>query len=214
MKAEHRKELHTNVLAKSINQLVGGLKSKPSHRTITLWVFLLLAVGLFFGWRYFSHRSMVNRSALWLKLDEAASPSDLERLAEDNRGTMPARIARFQVARVKLQHGLENLLSPVSRKLALEEVGQARDEYQRLAEECKDLPFLAQEAMMGTAKAKESLGDLDAALADYQKLAQAFPDSVLGKEASKRAEKLQQKRSQVQALYKELERAADPKAKP
>ena len=43
MKAEHRKELQTNVLADSIGRFWLSLKAAPSSTTIAVWVFILLS---------------------------------------------------------------------------------------------------------------------------------------------------------------------------
>lgn len=206
MKAEHRKELHTNALAAQVNRLIEGFKNKPNTQTLTIAIAALLVVGLFFGWRYFSRRTSATRSAMWVKLDAANSPADLDKLAQQNRGTLPARVARFQVARTQLLHGVQQLAaSPEEHATALKQLEAASKEYERLADESKDMPLLAQEALMGAAKAKESLGDLDGALASYQKLQTTYPKSALGKEAAERVELLGKQRAQVQGFYKKLE---------
>jgi hypothetical protein len=80
-----------------------------------------------------------------------------------------------------------------------------------------DAPLLAQEAMMGAAKAEETLigvpkednpsefrGTLERAIELYQKLAETYPDSFQGKAAAKRVKELQEKGPQIQAFYVEL----------
>lgn len=59
---------------------------------------------------------------------------------------------------------------------------------------------------MGVAKASESLGEVEAALDAYEKLARAYPKSVLGERAAKRAEYLNNEENQkkVKAFYQAL----------
>jgi hypothetical protein len=208
MKAEHRKELHTNALASGMSRVVEGLKTRPNNRSLTILAFALLAIALLLGWRYYSNRSALQRSALWLKLDEAQDTRDLKKLADDNQGTMQARVARFQLARVNLSWGLERLCSSLEREEALKKIKEAGQDYEQLAKESRQVPLLAQEALMGAAKARESLGDLNGALDFYKQLTETYPRSALGKEAAQQAERVQQRQAQMQGFYNKLEQLA------
>src|SRR5262249_10183231 len=104
---------------------------------------------------------------------------------------------------------------------------------QQLAKECADAPLLAQEAMMGRAKAEEALvsvsnaekpdeklGDLDRALEYYRALASKYPESILGQQAKAHIKELEDNRSKVESFYVELNelvggpKPALPKAQP
>ncbi len=62
--------------------------------------------------------------------------------------------------------------------------------YVKLIDESGDAPALAQEALMGAAKASETIGDIDQAKKYYEKLAKDHAQTVYGKDASKRLERI------------------------
>jgi hypothetical protein len=68
-----------------------------------------------------------------------------------------------------------------------------------------------QEALMGSAKVRESLGDIDGAASAYAKLAKDFPRSALGKEAEERAKQIGDNGEQIKKFYTELNNLADSK---
>ncbi len=215
MKAEHRKELQTNALADSVGRLIQNVRSRPDSTSLAALAILVLAGGIFLGWWWWSNYSEKTRSAQWLLLDEARNLNTLNKVAEE--GGSAGRIARFQKARVLLREGLENLASYKPDPNAGEEekaknppprekIEQARDLYAKLADESRDSPLLAQEALMGVAKAKESLGDLDGALAGYKTLAERYPKSFLGEQAKRRADQLEERKAQYEAFYQEFEK--------
>ena len=63
MKAEERKELETNKLADSIGRMFEKAKQGPSRNTIIVTSVLVLAVVLFYTWRYFRNKSLQNEAA-------------------------------------------------------------------------------------------------------------------------------------------------------
>ncbi len=226
MKAEHRKELHTNLLADRMGRFLQGMKSGPKNKSLLIWVFALLAVGMFVIWQYVASATLTQRSSLWVQLDSALyDPPEImletmESLAKEHQGTLPARVARFQRARLLLQEGLETFASE-KRAQAITKIQEAHKLYGQLARECTAAPLLDQEAMMGMAKAEEALiglnkpsadttaeeastYTLDQARARYQQLAAKYPESYLGKAAAERAKDLEDNREAVLALYKEL----------
>jgi hypothetical protein len=231
MKAAHRKELHTNLLADRMGRLVEGMKTAPRSTSLMVWVFVVLALGTLGVWRYAASATYSQRSALWVSVDTAShNPENgirqLANIGKEIPGSLAGRTARFELARIRLEQGQTSLTAFVQRAGAVESVEEARRLYGQLVNECADSPLLTQEAMMGVAKAEESLagvadpkdpekklGDLGRALEDYQQLAAKYPDSVLGKAAAKRAEELQQQGSEVERFYKELNQifASKPK---
>jgi hypothetical protein len=234
MKAQHRHQLHTNALADRMGRLLQGMRSAPKSTSTLLWVFVVLGLATFAVWQFAASAS-VNRSALWTSVDEAmhapsAGPGGLQAIEKDNPGTIAARTAGFQLARWKLQQGLESVAGD-DRTRALPLLVDARKLYKDLEPRCIDVPLLAQEAMMGKATAEESLagivessnaaettgtekaGSLDQALEYYRELAKRFPESVLGKKAEKRANELEQQtsRAQIDQFYAEANKKAAPK---
>jgi hypothetical protein len=208
MKAEHRKELETNALADWLGQRVETLKQGSKNSYLILGVAVLVGAVALAGYYLYS-RSRTSSSALWYKYDTASSLDELDKLAADNRGTMAARLARFEVARASLAQGVQNLSNPDQHASALDNLERARTLYEELAPQVKDTPILQKEALMGVATAEESLlgsgkaASLDKAQEYYQRVADTFPDTDEGKAASKRAEELAnpKTRAEIEKFY-------------
>jgi len=205
MKAEHRKELQTNLLADRLGKMLQGLKAGPKTTSIAIWVVVLVVAALVITWILVSKASKESRSALWVKLDSANTLDDLKKIADDNSGTVPSVIARFERARYLLQSGQKKLYG--DRDTALKELKQAQDLYDKLADEGKDYPALVQEALLGSATAREAQGDLAGAQPYYDKLVKSFGNTFLGKKAAD--EKEQEK--ERQKFYNELADVAPKK---
>jgi hypothetical protein len=191
MKAAHRKELHTNALADRMGRLVESVKAGPTPTSIIVWIFVAVAVGTFAVWRYYSNTAPVTDSARWVELrqathDPGGMPADLESISKHDKGTMQARIARFQLARLFVREGQENLGSdtPLAkeeiaalkqsfgdaltydtlrtrRDQAVEMLRGARKIYEQMIREAKSFPILYQEALMGAAKTEEALAGVN-----------------------------------------------------
>jgi hypothetical protein len=231
MIAQHRRELHTNLLADRMGRLVRNVQSAPKSTSIILWSFVVLAAGTFIIWEYAARSSQGSSSALWARVDIALhSPQEgtgqldnaakqLDNVAKENPGTIPGRAARFEMARLQFERGQTNLTSfdDIRRTAAAASLKHAQALYQQLAKECADAPLLAQEAMMGRAKAEEALvsvsntekpdeklGDLDRALEYYRALAGKYPESILGQQAKAHIKELEDNRSKVESFYVEL----------
>jgi hypothetical protein len=225
MKAEHRKELQTNFLADRLGKWLQAVKTgpKPSSTSLVGWVFVLVAVGLIVGWVWYSRQAREDRSQLWLALDQDFDlPSKLETLSQKNQGTEPALIARFQVARLKLREGLKELYtrSADGRTEAADKVKEAAELYEQLAREAQDTPVLVQEALLGAATARESLGEVPQAVALYTQLQESYRKSPLGEatpgyqELTAYIEKLNKGEKDVEAFYKEMQKVAAASAPP
>jgi hypothetical protein len=225
MKAEKRHQLQTNVLADHMGRFVQTMKTAPTSTSVLVWVFTILVLVTFAVWQIASSVTRASNSDLWTEVDAATrdfanGPETLKKLADENRGTIAGRTARFQLSRRKLQDGQAGLSSfdPLG---AIEKMHDARKLYQELAGECVDMPLLAQEALMMVAVVDESLvgittpddprADLQHALKSYEKLAKEFPDSILGEKAAARAEELraaiergeEEKPSDIEKFYAE-----------
>jgi tetratricopeptide (TPR) repeat protein len=207
MKAEHRKELQTNVLADSLGKAIQGIKEGPSRGTMLFVGVVALAGLLIFIWWYFWSTSQAADSARWAAWDGLTTPAALDNFAQnkDNQGTTQGRVARFQIARISLLAGLRELGS--SRAAALENIRKAARTYEELANESSDSPLLLQEALLGAGKANEGLGDIDKAKGYYKKLADTHPDSPFGKDARAQLERLEKDAKEVQELAKEPQAA-------
>lgn len=206
MKAEHRKELQTNVLADHLGKAIQGIKDGPSRGTMIFVGVVALAGLLIFVWWYFWSTSQAADSARWTTWDGLTTPAALDSFAQnkDNQNTTQGRVARFQIARLSLRAGLRELGS--ARAAALENIRKAAQTYEALANESSELPLLQQEALLGAGKANEALGEVEKAKGYYKKLADSHPDSPFGKDARAQLERLEKDGKEVQEL------AAEPKA--
>ncbi len=220
MKAEHRKELQTNVLADSLGRLVKNVKSGTTSSSLIYWIVAAVVLLAIIAWYLYSGYSSRSRSELWTKLDVAAGTAnlpELEAIAEQSRGSAAGRTARFQVARIRLEEGLNSLGSEQRRAEALDNVEKARELYAQLIADTNDAPLLRQEAMMGVAKAEETLigipkadgsaemrGTVAQALKYYEDLSNATPETFQTQAAKQRAQQLRDNGPQVENFYTEL----------
>jgi hypothetical protein len=193
MKAEERKHLTTNSLAQGLSNFLEKAKQGPSRRTLLIVGVIALAVALFFTWRYFSNRADEKssaRSVAWFTLGD--TPGDPESKLKsfiddkDNEGTSQARVARFDLARLRLTRGVRFIGSQADRAAARDELAKAAEDYEKLQAETSDSPHLQQEALLNAGKARESLGDYAAAKKHYEALIKAHDKSAAGQEAKRR----------------------------
>jgi hypothetical protein len=224
MKAAHRKELQTNVLADRMGKLYESVKAGPKRGSLLVWVLVLLVLVVIVGWRYYSSVSHTDASARWLELREATNDplgiaDNLQTFADKEKGTVQARIARYQLARISLREGQENFASE-KRGKALTSLRTARDLYEQLARETTGQPTLYQEALMGSAKTEEALalvpgedggtpqGSLDRAKDYYLKVVQYGLKQLGQNVPAERAVETMQ--NLVREQIKELGQEAEP----
>ncbi|HWG44123.1 MAG TPA: hypothetical protein VN688_15200 [Gemmataceae bacterium] len=207
MKAEHRKELMTNSLAHRVSDAIHGIKEGPSRGTILVLVALGLILILVLVWRYLSSSNEAADSARWREWDSLASPEQLTNFADnkDMQGHLQGRLARLAEARRGLHDGLRDLGGIGTRPEALKKITTAAEHYTKLVQEFADKPVLHQQALMGAAKAHESLGEIEQARKFYDQLARDHGNSVLGKEADEQIKRLDaaKKDGDLEALQEE-----------
>jgi hypothetical protein len=223
MRAEHRHELQTNLLADRMGRLFQSMKSPHKSGARLGWVFAFLVVVTIVVWQIYASATQSEHAKLWVRLDNAVhdfrgGTSSLETVAKEGEGTFAARAARFDLARMKFEEA-QSPFSAFQRTEGAKRLEEARKIYKELVDQCADQPVLAQEALMGVAKADESLigittpkdveRELDQAIASYRVLTGRFPDSVLGKEAQAKIAELEGKKSDVAKFYSELGQATD-----
>ncbi|HEX4612192.1 MAG TPA: hypothetical protein VH092_28620 [Urbifossiella sp.] len=122
-------------------------------------IILVLATGLgLFLFLRSQGRDVESRK--WLDLEGASTPQDLEKIVTDYPDSVPAKLAEFHLARIKLgPEGIDNLVTgdePV-RKRALANIEAAKDTFSKMAPEFKDSPVLQAECYLGLAKAEVAL---------------------------------------------------------
>jgi len=213
MKAEHRKELMTNSLAHRLGDAFQGMKEGPSRGTILTVVAAAVVLILILAWRYFATSAEESDSARWLRWDKLSSPEELTTFADDKemQGHMQGRLARLEEARRQLHNGLRDIGGAgTARTQALESIKKSAELFDKLAEECADKPLLHQQALMGAAKAHESLGEDEAAHKYYQQLNEKYAGSALGKEAGEQMKRLDdaKKNGELKALREEYNKSA------
>ena len=228
MKAEKRHQLQRNALADRMGRLFETMKSSPRSSSTLVWAFIIVTLATLVLWQYGAHANQSRYSALWTQVDVAGrdwerGPMYLARISDDSRGSLPGRAAGFEVARKAFADGQGGIRAFEVRNIAVDNLKYARANYAKLVDDCLDAPLLAQEAMMGVAQAEESLVgvprsndssqvfDLGQALGSYQKLADKYPDSILGKQAAERIKTINERRPEIEKFYAELNHWATTK---
>jgi hypothetical protein len=230
MKAQQRKQMEKNELADRLVRWWKGDPNKQSKSSPLFWAVLgLIALGviIYIAWHYYSQSALRSRSAAWADVELASENSKLEEIAEAHRGTEPAWAAKAQLARGALQKGLDELGSEVLRSGAVANIEKARDWYSQLAKDATGDLELQREAALGMAKAEEALvgipkaensqemrGTLSKALELYKDAASKYPDSIQGKEASKRAAEIEANKDKIEAFYADLNKSLAVPPKP
>jgi len=220
MKAEHRKELHTNLLADRMGRMVQRVRSRPSRRSV-LWILLaLVVVVVLVGWTIIANNKRSLMSGLWADLGEEHIAGYTEKgqwatmpWVRDYRDTNPGLAARYQLAWVFLwEEGLKQMGSdPVRALKGLEFVEKT---FSELGYECKDDPILGPEAAYALAVIEESRAvkdpaALNKAVTRYRGVQTRYKDSAAGKAAARRAEYLEKNRDRAEGFYMVMNRHYD-----
>jgi hypothetical protein len=238
MKAEHRKELQTNALADRIGRFFKGVRTKTQTNTLLVGVILLVGAAVIGGWIYFNRAAKKARSAMWVEVDSAAgqeqaadqegnpphsgqknldkAEEDLEQVIEKHKGTNAALMARFQLAQLNLRSRGIDMLGEFPGMLKvkpLASIKKAQEQYESLAEDCKDDPYWGPQALLGKAKcletlAVEDLKNLDKAARVYRDLADNHGASAAGQAAKDRLAKFNDRsqRERIETFYTDLAR--------
>jgi len=214
MKAEHRKELETNVLADRMGRMLENFKQKPERGTM-FWIIggIGAVVIAFLAFRYYETGKNENSDA-WL----AYYVGDVKAIVDNYREKMPGRALAFDEAWYKTWVGIKKFgIDPNGAEKYLESTFGL---YQSLREECEGDPLLVPEAIYAQAVIKETLAirdrkNLDDAIDYYKEVSDKFPKSAYGKLAKDRLEILEDRdrRAEVSEVYQDLERLIRPDRK-
>ena len=203
MNAE-KKTANETVLAHQLKGALEGIKHGPSRNTVYVIVgvaAVLLIGGLF---RYFYLSSQSVTSERWVKFDEVVFPQQLDELTQDAgfKDSPQGRLLQFKQARQKLAQGLSNLgATPVEGK---EDIVKGTELYEFLASSVGRIPLLHQEALWGSAKGNEALGNFEKARSFYESLVKEYSTSALGKDAAKQLTRLEKDQKDAAELAKML----------
>jgi tetratricopeptide (TPR) repeat protein len=188
MKAEHRHELQTNQLAQWLDDAVEKLK--PYARAI---IGLLVALAIVLG--VYAYLGMVQRRTEMAAADqfvtalESPGPRELQNTMDEYRGTQPAVMAQLVLAERMLDDGANSLFS--NKQAGRESLFKAAEAFATVDKESHD-PTLRSWALYGLGRAHESMGDLDRARDDFQRLAKEYPDGPLADSARTHINRLNQ----------------------
>ncbi len=212
MKAEHRKELETNILADKVGKLISGAREGPSRGFLFYIVCGLAALVVgFLIYRWFvSGRS--NNSENWTLL-EFGGFKEIEAVLSRAGKENPGKAARCQYAYHLLWHeGLKHL--GVNPRKAREKIDDAEKWYQEIADECKGDPVFLPEALYGLAIIEETRllekkqrETLIVVIDKYKAVDKANKDSAFAALARKRVEELEDetKSRDILRFYQDLE---------
>jgi hypothetical protein len=183
MKAQHRHELEANVLAGWLEDKLEQIK--PYTQAIIGAVIALFVV---FGvWYYLRHMDTSAEQAasdqLVAALNDRLDPlKALQDTIETHPGTQQAVLARLLRGEELLRSGSEQLYT--NKAEGKKNLTNAAAEFREVEQSANDTMIKAW-ALHGMARAKESLGELDRAREDYERLIKDFPGSALKDDAQR-----------------------------
>jgi predicted negative regulator of RcsB-dependent stress response len=222
MKAEKRKEIETNSLAKWLNNVWTGTKRRSAYAWVTA---IVLALVLIFGWNYWSKSRTRSHAEQWVELDDADTKEKLEDLANKYRDSLVGKAAKLRLARLALgPDGLDQLgtLDGEQRKKAVVSIERARELYANVAPDLKDNSVLQQEAWLGAAEAEEALlavptegseqprGNIEKVIEYLKKAREVAGDSDPGKAIEKKMATYEKDKEQITKFYADVRRQLTP----
>ena len=174
MKAEHRKELHTNLLRSQLGKLVGTTKN--SSRTFWFILLGLVMLGVLYWWWTTSaaNRITVAWMDYWFSRNEFLGPTALERVQIDHKGTAAARAARLTLADELYEQAFRSISAKTREKAVSDPFVQAQKLYEEVQQQAGNSTDLALRATLGIAKCEESRGELQKAVSHYQEVVDKF----------------------------------------
>jgi len=146
------------------------------------------------------------------RLREDLELQRLEEFAKQNAGYTQGRMARFQMARLTLFEGLRDLGRQETRERALKSLEKAVETYDKLCKDARDIPLLHQEALLNSAKANESLGNIDKAMDKYNLMQTSYPETALGKLGKREWQRLDKDAKTTEKLAEDLTKVTPPPA--
>ncbi len=193
MKAEERHKLERNALADWIGQTITDIK--PYSRAIfTAVVLLLLAIVAAVVWPKIRDRASDSAWQTFYTATASGSLAQLEGIAEEYPGTPVANWALVLAADARLANACQQLFT--DKAAAAPELRKAIEQYSTVIAQSRE-PELRERALFGRARAYEAVsgtqqaeGDLPKAIADYEQVAEKWPDGPFTPMAQEQAKRL------------------------
>ena len=190
MKTERRHELKTNELADWLGKsMVRVEENYKVGLAIVVVVVLIVAV-----WAYLRNSAAQKMQESWTAFQRASTQSNINELTDvaSRYGELPAgACARLVLGDTQLRAGTDQLFS--DRADANDQLRRALENYQLVIDSPANLtPVVKQRALLGLARAAESLNELPRAREAYQQLADTnrWPQAYYSKEAQIRLDSL------------------------
>lgn len=237
MKAEHRKELETNLLADRLGRIVQTVKSGPRMMSRFNFFLAVMAILVLVLGAYIFHRVLVTRADAevnnWKYL-ELGKNNMVSFLGKPTPGEKDAdlgnasKIARLQIGRLLLWNlGVHNLgdkrsyMNLPNATEAFKYIENAKNLFESLEKACeKDVQWLSEIkyslAVIEEVRALKNPQHLELAQSKFKKVATDFSKSNFGPLAEKRADDLEKNAEELKKFYKELGEALSvpPEAMP
>ena len=175
MDGDRRHELEENDLAESTIQLVDRIR--PHLRTIALAVGGMVAA--LAAWTVVSSQQAASQSQSWDACMAALSEGNPERLTDVIRrypGSAAAQWSQLMMADGAIAEGTQLLFA--DRERARQRLDSAIGIYTGLLAE-RPRSLIAERAVFGLAKARESLGQLEEARRGYETIVAEYPESAV-----------------------------------
>lgn len=189
MKSERRHELEQNLLAQWLTKVIAA--TKPYVNAILTGILVVVLVVLVIS--YVTQRSDAQSTKAWDSYfaaisDQGATVSELEKVAKDHQGTTAGMWALLTAADLQLNSGCGLLFT--NKASANLDLRHALDSYLALQGQSQD-DEVRERAVLGEARAREAMGDLDKAQERYQYLVKQWPKGVYSHLAQKRLTDIQ-----------------------
>jgi len=211
MKSERRHELEKNELAAWLNTAIE--KIRPYSTAILGGVLMVAIVVLAVRW--WGVISQQKSGDAWGSYFNAfysgePAPSEYDKIAEQYPATTVGQVAQLTAADVRTAMACDQLFTQKS--LGQQELRRAVDDYLKVLQHASN-DMIQQRATFGLARSKEALGDVDDALANYEKVVKTWPEGVYTGWAKQRIDDL--KRRSSREFYDKFAKAErKPASKP
>lgn len=193
MKSEERHKLQQNELADWLGRVLTVVK--PYTNAILAVVLLVVVVIALSSW--WKRQTASEAAGAWDQVYAALATENatqLNKVAEDNPGTEVAQWAAILAGDIHLTNGCRLLFT--NKSTASQDLQKAVDSYAKVREEARS-SMLRERATFGLARAYEALagtrqsqGELDKAIKNYEDLQKNWPDGAYVSLANNRLEQL------------------------